>query len=101
MPLVLQSSSRRGSSLEETVYEEADLAQAFRAEQRRWIGGGPGLVGGGEVGRTQGDGGVEAIREADDEIGVRASSDVEEFDFLAAEGMEGVSDGDVSQRALG
>jgi hypothetical protein len=63
------------------------------AIKQRWNGGR--LVQGRQEGLgcpTRRDGGVAAVGEADDEVGVHAAADADDLDLLAIEGMEGMGD---------
>jgi len=56
---------------------------------------------GGIVRAAHGDGGMAAIRESDDEIGVESSTELDDLDLLSAERVKRMGDGDESQRRLG
>jgi hypothetical protein len=89
------------SPLGEVVEELEDLPQTVQVEQvfdrrrRGVLGNGRG------VGAAQGDGGMSAIREPDDEVRVTASAQANHLDALAAEGVMGMGDRDESRRRWG
>ena len=56
---------------------------------------------GGIVRAAHGNGGMVAIRESDDEIGVGSTTELDDLDLLSAERVKRMDDGDESQRRLG
>jgi hypothetical protein len=53
------------------------------------------------IGAAQGNGGMSAVRESDDEIRINSPAEPDELDPLSAERMMRMSDGDESRRRLG
>jgi hypothetical protein len=64
---------------------------------RRW---GRDVGGQAVVGAAQGDGGVAAVREPDDEVGVVPAAQANDLDALTAEGVMRVGNRDGSRRRL-
>ena len=55
----------------------------------------------GVVRAAHGNGGMVAVRESDDEIGIEPSAELDDLDSLSAEWVMLMGDGDESQRRLG
>jgi hypothetical protein len=87
--------------LAEVLQQLGDLAEAVEIEQRhltpRRLWRSRGLV----VRPTQGNGGMGAVRQAEDHVGISASADADDFAALPPQGVMGVNNGDKSRRRLG
>ena len=83
------------------LQELYDLAEAAEIEQRqltpRLLGGSRDLV----VRPTQGNGGMGAVRQAEDQVGISAAADADDFAALPMKGVMGMENRDESQRRLG
>jgi hypothetical protein len=83
------------------IEELKDLTEAVEIQamirRRREIA----LVGREIIGAAQGNGGMSAVGESDDEIGINSAAETDEFDPLSAEWMMGMGDGDESRGRLG
>jgi hypothetical protein len=75
----------------QTVEVEEVLGPGLRRQIRR----------GGVIGAAQGDGGVAAVREPDDEVGIIPAAKANDRDALTAQRMMRMRDGDESQRRWG
>jgi hypothetical protein len=87
--------------LGDALDEEEDAAQAPEVEQV--LGGrrGQAFERGEVVGTAQGDGGMSAIGEPDDEVGITPAAQANDLDALASEGVMRMGDGDESRRRQG
>jgi hypothetical protein len=92
----------RGATLARDAIEEpAGLAEPVEIQEViRW-GWGLAVGRGGPVRAAHGDGDMVTVREADDEIGIEASADLDDLDLLSAKRMMRMGDGDESRRGLG
>jgi hypothetical protein len=87
--------------LDQAIEQEDDPAQTIEVEQ---VLGGPRgwtLRGRGEIGAAQGDGGVAAVGEDDDQVRIVASAKADDLDPLPPERMMGMGDGHECQRWWG
>jgi hypothetical protein len=92
----------RGATLaSDAVEEQTDLTESLEIQEvfRPWRDFAFGR--GGIVGAAHGDGGMVPVRESHDEIGVEPSAELDDLDFLSAEWVMRMGDGDESQRRLG
>jgi len=78
-----------------------DLPEPLDIEERGGASTRGGLSGGGVVGPAHRDGGVGAIRQADNEVRIGSPVDTDDVDALAGERMMRMGDGHRSQRGLG
>jgi hypothetical protein len=91
----------RSTALGDLVEEPEDLTQTSEVEQVLGCRSGGVLEWGSEVGAAQGEGGVAAVGEPDNEIGIRSATLTNDLDTLPTEGVVGVGDSDESRRRLG
>jgi hypothetical protein len=98
---VVAVSGRRPAVGSQAIEELEDVAEAVEIQEvlrSRWGI----LLGRGEIiGAAQGDGGMAAIGESDDEIRIGSAAESDDLDALAAERMMRMGDGDESRRRLG
>ena len=98
---VVAVSRRRPTVSSDAIEEQEDLTEAVEIQEvirpRRGIDLGQGEI----IGAAQGDGGMPAVRESDDEIGIVSAAEPDDLDPLSAERMMGMGDGDESRRRLG
>jgi hypothetical protein len=85
----------------DAIEEKASLTEAVKIEEVIRPGRGLALGRRGIVRAAHGDGGMVAVRESDDEIGIEASADLDDLELLSAERVMGMGDGDESRRGLG
>ena len=87
----------------ECVDELSHLTQALEIKEMRRERGKKGRRGRGDrvVRRAEGDGGMAAIRQLDDDVGILAAADADDRQLLPPEGMVGMRDRHESQRELG
>jgi hypothetical protein len=85
----------------DAIEEQAGLTEPIEIEEviRPWRS--LAEVRGAPVGATHGDGGMVPVRESDDEIGIEASANLDDFKLLSAKRVMGMGDGDESRRGLG
>ncbi len=94
---------RVASLARDAIEEQADLTEPVEIEEvirpRRSLA----VVRGAPVGAAHGDGGMVAVRESDDEIGIEPSADLDDLELLSTERVMGMGDGDgdESRRGLG
>jgi hypothetical protein len=79
----------------EGLTEAVEIQEVIRP--RREIALGRGEI----IGAAQGDGGMPAVRETDDEIRIGSAAKPDDLDPLATKWMMGMGDGDESRRRLG
>jgi hypothetical protein len=95
------ASRRRPTGSSDAIEHLEDLTEAVEIEEMtgpRW----PIILRRSQIiGAAQGDGGMPAVRESDDEIGIDSTPKADDLDLLAAERMMGMGDGDESRRRLG
>ena len=86
----------------ERVDELSHLTQALEIKQRRRECGRKGRRGAGNrvVRRAEGDGGMAAVGQLDDDVGALAAADADDRQLLPPEGMMGMRDRHESRRAL-
>ena len=94
--------SRRHRAVSSDAIEELeDLTEAVEIQEvirsRREIASRRGEI----IGAAQGDGGMPAVRETDDEIRIVSAAKPDDLDPLATERMMGMRDGDESRRRSG
>jgi hypothetical protein len=94
--------SRRHRAVSSDAIEELeDSTEAVEIQEvirrRREIALGRGEI----IGTAQGDGGMPAVRETDDEIRIVSAAKPDDLDPLAAQRMMRMGDGDESRRWLG
>jgi hypothetical protein len=85
----------------DALKELEDLTEAVEIQEviRAWRG--IVLRRRGVVGAAQGDGGMAAVGEHDNQVRIVSSAEADNLDALAAERMMGMGDGDESRRRLG
>ena len=92
---------RRPTVWSHAIEEQEDLTEAVEIQEvfgpRRGINLGQGEI----IGAAQGDGGMPAVGESDDEIGIVAATEADDLDPLIAERMMRMGDSDESRRRLG
>jgi hypothetical protein len=87
--------------LAEVFQKLDDLAEAAEIKQRHLTTRRRGKRRGFGVCPTQGNGGMGAVREADDDGRISATADADDFAALPPQGVMGVENRDESQRRLG
>jgi hypothetical protein len=90
----------RATLARDVVKEEAGPTESVEIQEMLW----PGRVlvlGRGVVRAAHRNGGMVAVRESDDEIGIEPSAELDNLDLLSAERMMRMGDGGKSQRRLG
>jgi hypothetical protein len=92
---------RRPAVARDPIEELKDLPEAVEIQEVIRPGRGLALEGREIIGATQGDGGMAAVRESDDEVGIGPAAEPDDLDPLAAEGVMRMGDGDESRRRLG
>jgi hypothetical protein len=98
--LISPGRARETFLLAEAVDELGQLAQALEIEEMR--GGRKSSRGvGGVIRGAEGDGGMTAVRQTDDNVGALTVADANDGQWLPTEWMMGMCDGHESQRALG
>jgi hypothetical protein len=86
--------------LAEAIDELGHLTQALEIEQmRRERKGSRGV--GGVICRAEGDSGMAAVGQTDDDVGALAVADADDGESLSAERMVGMRNGHESRRVLG
>jgi hypothetical protein len=91
---------RETSLLAEAVNELGHQTQALEVEQMRSRRKGSREVGG-VVRRAEGDGGMAAVRQTDDDVRTLTVADADDGQLLPAERMMRMRDGHASRRGLG
>jgi len=99
---VVVALARRWPAVARGAIEELkDLAQAVEIQQvirwERGIGCGRAEI----IRAAQGDGGMPAVRESDDEIRIDSAAETDDLDPLPAQGMVGMGDRGESRRRSG
>jgi hypothetical protein len=85
----------------DAIEEQASLTEAAKIEEVIRPGRGLALGRRGIVGAAHGDGSMVPVRESDDEIGIKASADLDNLDLLSTERVMGMGDDHESRRGLG
>jgi hypothetical protein len=98
---VVAVSRRRPTVWSHAIEEQEDLTEAVEIQEvigPRWgINLGQGEI----IGAAQGDGGMPAVGESDDEVGIESAAEADDLDPLTAERMMRMGDSDESRRRLG